>query len=88
MRIWLLSLLLVFPLSQTSAALPPASSIDASARTGADGFAPTFIDRGKARYVQPYGVRKETGFAELVSFVPLDASVPFESEYGDWAGKS
>jgi hypothetical protein len=34
------------------------------------------------------GVRAETGFADLVRFLLGDTGVPYDWEYGDYAGKS
>jgi hypothetical protein len=33
-------------------------------------------------------VRSEAGFAELVRFILGETGVPYDWEYGEWAGKS
>jgi hypothetical protein len=47
------------------------------------------VERGlRCALVLSNDVRAETGFAELVRFILGDTGVPYDWEYGDYAGKS
>jgi CubicO group peptidase (beta-lactamase class C family) len=48
------------------------------------------VDQGKLKLDTPSrdDVRSEAGFAELVRFILGDTGVPYDWEYGDYAGKS